>query len=103
MFVRVSIVEDRHGGPESPLLHGGAGVLVCRAAVLSWQRVFDSLNPALLPRLKLPVSGEVLSAATPVSRNHRLAHVQEARRKSFRADALGRDAGSLQKEMQFVG
>jgi hypothetical protein len=46
--------------------------------------------------------GRALPAATPVGGNHRLAHVQEARRKSVRADALRSDAGSLQKEMQFV-
>jgi hypothetical protein len=43
-----------------------------------------------------------LSAATPVGGNHRLAHLQEARCKSFCADALRSDAGSFQKEMQFV-
>jgi hypothetical protein len=32
-----------------------------------------------------------------------LAHMQETRRKSFGADALCGDAGSLQKEMEFVG
>jgi hypothetical protein len=35
--------------------------------------------------------------------HHRLAHVQEPRCKSFGSAALSGNAGSLQKEMQFVG
>src|SRR5258708_20141254 len=48
-------------------------------------------------------SGAARSAARRVSSNHCFAHLQEARCKSFGADALRCDAGSLQKEMQFVG
>jgi hypothetical protein len=91
-------------GPQAPLGHALREIRFCcfrRRSFASFSSHHARSSGAEVPpqgSLRswfYDLRARVLSAATPVGSKHRLAHMQEARCKTFRTDALGSDAGSL--------